>query len=53
MAYKSIDYFDSIWLMIYDRNFANYKMVDLHLWPEKQIKLGIPPRATQRVVKEF
>ena len=53
MAYESIDYLESDMLMIYDRNFANYKTVALHLWQEREIKFVIRARATQCVVKEF
>jgi len=40
-------------LMIYDRNFCNYKMFALHLWQEKEIKFVIRAKDTQNFVKSF
>lgn len=40
-------------LMIYDRNFCNYKMFALHLWQEKEIKFVIRAKDNQNFVKNF
>jgi hypothetical protein len=53
MAYESIDHLESDMLMIYDRNFGNYKMAALHMWREKEVKFIIRMRESQKVIKEF
>jgi hypothetical protein len=53
MAYETIAYLESDMLMIYDRNFGNYKTVALHMWQEKEIKFIIRARESQNVIKEF
>lgn len=40
-------------LMVYDRNFCNYKMVALHLWQEKERKFIIRAKETQNMAKSF
>jgi hypothetical protein len=53
MAYESIEYLESDMLMIYDRNFASYKTIALHLWREKEIKFVIRARKSYSIVEEF
>jgi hypothetical protein len=53
MAYDGIDLLKEDMLMIYDRNFCNYKMVALHLWQEKEIKFVIRAKETQKIVRSF
>lgn len=53
MAYDSIAYLESDMLMIYDRNFSNYKMIALHQWQEKEIKFVIRAKDSLNVVKAF
>lgn len=40
-------------LMIYDRNFSNYKMAALHQWQEKEIKYVIRVKDSLNFAKEF
>ena len=40
-------------LMLYDRNFSNYKMVALHLWQENERKFVIRAKETQNLIKAF
>jgi hypothetical protein len=53
MAYESIDKTEEDMLMLYDRNFSNYKMVALHMWQEKERKFVIRGKETQNIIKEF
>lgn len=53
IAYKAIDDTQEDMLMIYDRNFCNYKMVALHLWQDKERKFVIRAKETQNMVKTF
>ena len=53
MAYDGIDRTEEDMLMLYDRNFSNYKMVALHLWQEKERKFVIRAKETQNLIKEF
>ena len=53
MAYDAIDNIAEDMLMIYDRNFCNYKMVALHLWQEKERKFVIRAKETQRIIRKF
>ena len=53
MAYDAIDHIEEDMLMIYDRNFCNYKMVALHLWQEKERKFIIRAKETQRIIRLF
>lgn len=53
MAYDAIDTTQQDMLMIYDRNFCNYKMVALHLWQEKERKFVIRAKETQNMISAF
>ena len=53
MAYYCIDKTEEDMLMLYDRNFSNYKMVALHLWQEKERKFVIRAKETQNMIKAF
>jgi hypothetical protein len=53
MAYDSIGAIEEDMLMLYDRNFSNYKMVALHQWQEKERKFVIRARETQSLIKAF
>lgn len=53
MAYKAIDETQEDMLMIYDRNFSNYKMVALHMWQKKERKFVIRAKETQNIIKAF
>ena len=53
MAYDAIDNIGEDMLMIYDRNFSNYKMIALHLWQEKERKFVIRAKETQNIIKAF
>lgn len=53
MAYKAINEAQEDMLMIYDRNFSNYKMVALHLWQKKERKFVIRAKETQNIAKAF
>lgn len=53
MAYKAIDKTQQDMLMIYDRNFCNYKMVALLMWQRKERKFVIRAKETQNMVKAF
>jgi len=53
MAYKSIDSLENDMLMIYDRNFLNYKMIALHLWKKPEIKFIIRAKESPVVIKSF
>jgi hypothetical protein len=44
---------DSNMLMIFDRNFSNYKMAALMQWKEKEIKYIIRAKESLRYVKSF
>jgi len=52
-AYKAIDKTQQDMLMIYDRNFSNYKMVALHMWQRKERKFVIRAKETQNMIKDF
>jgi len=53
IAYSTTDNLEEDMLMIYDRNFCNYKMVALHLWQEKEIKFIIRAKETQKIIRSF
>jgi hypothetical protein len=53
MAYSTIDGLEEDMLMIYDRNFCNFKMVALHTWQEKEIKFVIRAKETQNIIRTF
>lgn len=53
MVYEMIDQTASDMLLIYDRNFSNYKVLALHLWQEKERKFVIRAKDQFEVVKNF
>jgi hypothetical protein len=53
MAYESIDKTEADMLILYDRNFCNYKMVALHLFQETERKFVIRGKETQNLIKGF
>jgi hypothetical protein len=54
MAYPMINgYLQEDMLMIYDRNFCNYKMVALHQFHEKEIKFVIRANEHRNIIKSF
>ena len=53
MAYDNMQQLESDMLMIYDRNFCNYKMVALHQWQEKEIKFIIRGNENQLLIRKF
>ena len=53
IAYKAIGETQEDMIMIYDRNFSNYKMVALHLWQKKERKFVIRAKETQNMIKAF
>jgi len=53
MAYANVDNLQSDMLMIYDRNFFNFKMMALHLWHKQEIKFVIRAKETTKVVQAF
>lgn len=53
MAYDAIATIEEDMLMIYDRNFCNYKMIALHIWQEKERKFIIRAKETQRAIRSF
>jgi len=53
MACDAIDNIAEDMVMIYDRNFSNYKMIALHLWQEKERKFVIRAKENQNIIKAF
>jgi hypothetical protein len=53
MAYDATEKIEEDMLMLYDRNFCNYKMVALHLWQEKERKFVIRAKETHNMIKAF
>lgn len=53
MAYDAVDHLQSDMLMIYDRNFCNYKMVALHKFQEREIKFIIRAKESQKAIRAF
>lgn len=53
MAYDRISQLEADMLMIYDRNFCNYKMAALHQLQEREIKFVIRAKESQRIIKAF
>jgi hypothetical protein len=53
LAYELVDKLQEDMLMVYDRNFCNYKMVALHQWQEKEIKFIIRAKENLQVVRSF
>src|SRR6266446_3854298 len=53
MAYAHVDQVEKDMLMIYDRNFFNYKMMALHQWAKTEIKYVIRAKESQLVIRSF
>jgi len=53
MAYDTIGLIEEDMLMIYDRNFCNYKTVALHMWQEKERKFVIRCSERRKIIKQF
>jgi hypothetical protein len=53
IAYRAIEETQEDMVMIYDRNFSNYKMVALHLWQRKERKFVIRAKETQNMIRAF
>lgn len=53
MAYANVNTLQVDMLMIYDRNFFNFKMMALHLWHKGEIKFIIRAKDSSAVVKSF
>lgn len=53
MAYQHIDWLQPDMLMIYDRNFYNYKMIALHQWQEREIKFVIRAKEKLPMIASF
>lgn len=53
MAYSIIEDLKADMLMIYDRNFFNYKMMALHLWHRPEIKFIIRAKESNKVIRSF
>ena len=53
LVYPMVDLLEHDMLMIYDRNFCNFKMFALHLWQEREIKFVIRANESRNFVKHF
>lgn len=53
LTYPLIKEFEEDMLLIYDRNFFNYKMLALHLWKEQENKFIIRAKEKNPVVNAF
>jgi hypothetical protein len=53
MAYDNMNHLQPDMLVIYDRNFCNYKMMALHLWQETEIKFVIRGKEDQKLIRAF
>ncbi|HTF21677.1 MAG TPA: IS4 family transposase [Chryseolinea sp.] len=53
IAYKAMDEIQEDMLMIYDRNFSNYKAVALHAWQRKERKFIIRGNESKNMIKDF
>lgn len=53
MAWQGIDNLKSDMIAIYDRNFANYKTIALHLWSEQQPGFVIRAREYHAFIRAF
>lgn len=53
LTYPLIKDFEKDMLLIYDRNFFNYKMIALHLWKEEQSRFIIRAKENNPVIKAF
>ncbi len=53
MVYDMVDRTEEDMLIIYDRNFSNYKVIALHLWQEKERKFIIRAKDNLSIIKDF
>lgn len=53
MAYKAVADTQANMVLIYDRNFSNYKVIALHLWQKEGRKFVIRAKETQNMIKAF
>ncbi len=53
MAISNIDNLESDMIVIYDRNFSNFRMAALHCWQEKEIKFIIRAREDINFISDF
>ena len=53
MVYDMVDSTEEDMLLIYDRNFSNYKVMALHLWQEKERKFVIRAKDNITIIKDF
>lgn len=53
MMYDMIDRTEEDMLLIYDRNFSNYKVIALHLWQEQERKFVIRAKDNLSIIKDF
>lgn len=53
MAYANTEGLQGDMLMVYDRNFFNYKMMALHLWHNPEIKFVIRAKESSPIVESF
>jgi Transposase DDE domain len=53
MLYDMVDKTEEDMLIIYDRNFSNYKVLALHLWQEQERKFIIRAKDTLTIIKDF
>jgi len=53
IVYPLIKDFKKDMLLIYDRNFFNYKMMALHLWKDQESKFIIRAKEKNEIVKRF
>lgn len=53
LAYPLIKGFEKDMLLIYDRNFFNYKMIALHLWKQQESRFIIRAKEKNPIVKAF
>jgi hypothetical protein len=53
MVYEMVDSTEEDMVLIYDRNFSNYKVIALHLWQEKERKFVIRAKDNITIIKDF
>ncbi len=53
MVYDMVDRTEEDMLIIYDRNFSNYKVLALHLWQEKERKFVIRAKDNLSIIRDF
>jgi hypothetical protein len=53
IVYDTVDKTEEDMLIIYDRNFSNYKLIALHLWQEKERKFIIRAKENIRLIEDF